>query len=335
MPSYAVPHDSATMGAPPPGSAPEALSSTVPQKPKATATAKRSTFPVLQPVSKADLEWGKEQLNELLGDRPQMQAFVEENDPIWNKAVRGFAGETTGKRIEWNDEGWDKPLGYFADHVAEKGKLPRIRLAKLNEYGKPVEGERLWSGLMYEFNNLANTKAFEAINQVALEGRYTKKEWMNQVCYVEYRAFKPTMDFYNGTFGPLMSKRGIKSRPVYWRIVEWRDTYPAWIAQFRNPRSYPYTYWGNWWDQQIYPQIIRYGNGGTRAEQAVQAATQKANLQGKPQQPGAKQVNAGKPAPGNKQPATKSGAAQRSNTSAWNQPDKVPPHKGDFEATLD
>lgn len=332
MPSYAVPHDSesSNMGAPPPGNgapipgtgAPipgtEASTTTVPEKPKATSAVKRSTFPVLKPVSKKDLEWGTEQLEQLLEDRPQMQPYVEEGDAIWKKAVRGFAGETTGVRIGWSGEGFDKPAGYIADHLIPTDKDPHcyIRLAKLDEKGLPVDGEKLWSGLMYEFNNLANFKAFDAINKLALEGRFTKKEWMNQVCYAEYRAFKPTLEFYHGTFAPLMFKRNIKSRPITWRIVEWRDTYPAWIGQFRNPHSYPYSFWGTWWDTQMYPYLRDAGKLKeaqiARAKAAQAAAQQSMNQTGKQGKPGIKPVNAGKPSgPANKQPATKSGSAQR------------------------
>lgn len=336
MPSYAVPpgSESSNMGAPLPGTGapipgngvPEASPTTAPVKPK-PAAAKRSTFPVLHPVSKKDLEWGTEQLEQLLEDRPQMQAYVEEGDAIWTKAVRGFAGETTGVRIGWTQEGWDKPGGYISDHLIPTEKDPNhcyIRLAKLDEKGLPVDGEKLWSGLMYEFNNLANYKAFDAINKLAIEGRFTKKEWMNQVCYAEWRAFKPTLEFYHGTFAPLMFKRNIKTRPVIWRIVEWRDTYPAWIGQFRNPHSYPYTFWGAWWDTQMYPYLRDAGKLKeaqiARAKAAQAAAQQSTKQTGKQGKPGAKPVNAGKPTgPANKQPATKSGSAQRSHTSAWDQ----------------
>lgn len=303
LPSYAVPHDSRTMGAPPPGDIEVPFPEAVPNTTKTTTTvktAKRSTFPVLKPVSKADLEWGTEQLEQLLEDRPQMQAYVEEGDAIWKKAVRGFAGETTGIRITWNNEGLkDKAQGFIADHIIPSEKDPNcyIRLAELDEKGKPVDGERLWSGLMYEFNNIGNWKAFDAINKLANEGRFTKNQWLNQVCYAEWRAFKPTLEFYHGTFAPLMFKRNIKTHPVSWRIVEWRDTYPAWIGQFRNPRSYPYNYWGAWWDTQIYPHLIRSGKWqaaqAARAQQAALAA-QKAAPPGKGQQATGKPGNANK-----------------------------------------
>jgi hypothetical protein len=222
-------------------------------------------------ITQEDLEFGTEQLQQLLEDRPQMEAFIEENDAIWKKAVRGFAGETAGCRVEWNPESLkDKPAGYIADHVYPSENDPRcfIRLAAKDENGADVEGERLWSGLFYEFNNLANQKTFEAVNKLALDGRLTKKEWMNHNCFAEYKAFKTTLNFYNGVFAPLMFKRNIKTHPVNWRIVQWRDTYPAWIAQFRNPRAYPYNYWGHWWDSQIYPYLKRSGKLNMAAQPA-------------------------------------------------------------------
>ena len=51
-------------------------------------------------ISKEDLEYGKNELRQVLRDRPQMCELVKEGDPIWLFAARGFAGELSSSRLD-------------------------------------------------------------------------------------------------------------------------------------------------------------------------------------------------------------------------------------------
>jgi len=59
-----------------------------------------------------DLEFGRQQVDQMMSDREEMRTYVEKNDVIYNWAVRQFAGEAAGQRIYWR-------AGSFIGYPAE------------------------------------------------------------------------------------------------------------------------------------------------------------------------------------------------------------------------
>src|ERR1700712_2683337 len=87
-------------------------------KPKPQATNLAPTWPLKErfKITPADLAYGKNQLRQLIKDRPAMIGLVTEDSPVWQWAARQFAGVRSGDRVDWHS----KPpadAGYEADHM--------------------------------------------------------------------------------------------------------------------------------------------------------------------------------------------------------------------------
>lgn len=207
-------------------------------------------------VTRADLEFGEEQLKKLLNDRKAMNGYVRPGDPVWNQAVRGFAGETCGYRVYWNPEDLDKPIVYAADHCFPYPPLykPFIRLRAYGPNHVPYSGEYMWACLFFEMFNLANHTGFKSIYEKALTGTVSKEEWITENTKLEFLAVKRSINFYREYWRPQMKTMKIRTVPAHWKDGE-KEDYQSWIAQYSKSDYYPYDFWGKYYDDSVVPYL--------------------------------------------------------------------------------
>jgi len=239
----------------------EANPSSVNPTKSAPTSIKSSTKPTSVRATKAtlspqDLQFGEQQVQKLLIDRPRLAKVLLKNEPIWPWVVRQFAGEAAGQRIYWNSSALnDKDFDYDADHSApEPGEPGYIRLRKTDKYGQPMAAERLLAALVFECYNINNSPAFDRVYQAALKGNLSQDQYIEQNAQIEFEAGRKTATFYHTIFEPLARKRHYNTAPLYWE-AESPATYAAWRAQYTDRTGYPWSFWGKYYDESIVPYL--------------------------------------------------------------------------------
>lgn len=186
------------------------------------------------PISKADIQHGKEQFAQLKKDRPEMAGYVEAGDGAYNSLVRQFAGEGVGYRIFWKNEspqnGADGENHY--DEHPPRG-LVRVKRQNKDAYDK---AEAQWSTLVYEVINIRTTPSFQKAWTDALAKRINKEEWMRICCSLEFRTMKRAKSFYREVWVPRKNFRRSHFQERLWN-GDIGESFENWFA---SAESKPY-----------------------------------------------------------------------------------------------
>ena len=135
--------------------------------------------------------FGHRQLDQLLSDRPDMQAAIPTEHPVRDWLIAGFNGKLVGQRIYWNAEA--PASGRPAEHLPAYGYYPpQIRLA--NERTSPIDK---WTMVVYEMFNMSNFRKFEAVQQKAVAGVIDAEEYAEEFVKLEFEALVLTRNFFN------------------------------------------------------------------------------------------------------------------------------------------
>jgi hypothetical protein len=198
---------------------------------------------------------GREQMERLAADRPEILLHDLRGTEAWDWAARKFAGEDLGDLISWNP---DPPAeGYPADHqwpgFGREGFI-RIRSHRDDPSTPDRRFEDTWYSLVYELNNVSNAREFERTFLDAIDGRSSRREWIERNARLEYRALRWTLDFYREVWIPSTRGTPLVSDPDAW-YADLPGSYEAWIQAYTDPRDYPWSFYGDYWDQEVKPYL--------------------------------------------------------------------------------
>lgn len=192
------------------------------------------------PLAAKTLERGREQVAEMLRDRPAMTEFGAEAECLRQWAARKFAGEDLGSPIDWDPS---PPLHSDAEHlVPADGENAAILVAAVYDSGpnrgQPREFEELWAGAVYELHNVAYAREFVRLNDEAERGTVSKRAFVAGIVKYELRAAQQTRAFYLQVFLPWAEKKKLPTQPALW-FCDWWDT-PAKVLRSSSVQSYPW-----------------------------------------------------------------------------------------------
>lgn len=211
-------------------------------------------------LSANDLQFGREQVEQMLRDREEMATCVAPGDPVYQWAVRQFAGEATGHRTYWSPDPPDCPLDCMADNTpVNENRKGFIRIRERHEVGEKkgnqVLCEELWSSAVFELYNIANGNRVHSIYYAALAGKISKEEWVGNLTRLEFLAVGKTARFYCSIWRPWAVGKGMKTEQLYWYVGE-PDNYLEWINSYKDKSGYPYSYYQQY-EKEIAPYVQR------------------------------------------------------------------------------
>lgn len=208
-------------------------------------------------LSAADLAFGRQQVDQMMHDRPQMATYVERGDIVYLWAVRQFAGEAAGQRIYWSNSAPDCPAWCLSiTHTVEGDIAIRERYAEGPQRGQDLSGELVWSCAVFELYNISKLNQLKAIGEVARSGKISKQEFVTECTKLEFGSEQRTTLFYHILWRPLAEKQAQETNENYW-FTDNPDTYRKWIQQFKGGEDYPYGYYNSFYDQNIAPYLER------------------------------------------------------------------------------
>lgn len=209
-------------------------------------------------LSSEDLKFGEEQMARMAKDRPEFARDVSKEDAIWEFCARAFAGATIGERVVW-DNSPPQDKGYLSENLGPfKGRPGFIRIRQnypsSENGGRPLNCEELWSCAVFELENMRGHKAFMALYYRALHGELSREDWIRENTRLEYGALRRTAEDYRRLWKPLTATRSVpNTRGLWGRNIP--PTYEGWISLYRDPNSYPWDAFGDYYDRQIVPYV--------------------------------------------------------------------------------
>jgi tetratricopeptide (TPR) repeat protein len=192
-------------------------------------------------LSAEALRHGRQQVAQMLHDRPAMAQFGEESEFLRAWAARKFAGEDLGTLINWDDS---PPLHSDAEHLAPAdGEDAAILVAADYDsgpnQGSPRSFEELWAGAIYELHNVAFAREFVRLNDAADQGKVSKKAFVAGILKYELRAAQQTRAFYLQVFLPWLEKKKLPTDATLW-FCDWWDTPGGVLQSFTDKSAYPW-----------------------------------------------------------------------------------------------
>lgn len=209
----------------------------------------------------SQLKAGKDQLCQMLSDRPVMREFVQPGDKLWQWTIRQFAGDAAGVPIKWSTTKLDKTDEYIAENeYPTEGRAGYIRMRKTDAKGVPLSADTLWSSFVFECYNIGNGAKFQQVYIKALHSSCNENQWIEDNTRIEYDSYKKTRQFFDEVIEPMARQRNIKVDSRLWgKTVP--ATYEEWIAIYQNRNEYPWSYWGQFFKTTVLPYRERLNNG--------------------------------------------------------------------------
>ena len=196
-------------------------------------------------LSAEALKHGRQQVADMLRDRPAMNQFGAEADFLQKWAIRKFAGEDLGSLIDWDSSA---PLHSDAENLApgdgdNAAILVEAAYQSGPKRGSPRSFEELWAGAIYELHNVNYAREFARLHDEADKGSVSKKAFVVGILKYELRAAQQTRAFYVQVFLPWAEKKKLTTDATLW-FCDWWDTPESVLRSFADKSAYPWQPYG-------------------------------------------------------------------------------------------
>lgn len=186
-------------------------------------------------------EYGRRQVAEMLRDRPAMAEHFESTEFLRRWAMRRFAGEEFGQRIDWDPA---SPLHSDAEHLAPGYRQNAAILVEPlytsgPNKGKPRSFEELWAGAIYELHNVSFATEFVRLHNEADEGKLSKEAFIAGIVRYELIAAQRTRAFYLQEYLPWAERQKQPTEPTLW-FCNWWDNSKDILKGFVDRSAYPW-----------------------------------------------------------------------------------------------
>ncbi len=178
--------------------------------------------PTKPPPSAQAIKLGRQQVRQMLDDRPAMAKYGKKAEALYEWAARKFAGEDLHQQILWNSS--DPPPDFPCDHQPpSQHRQGFIRLWRVYPQG-PAKGqerrfEELWSDAVFELYNIAGVRDFDRIEANAVAGRLSRREFCVKMLETESLAAEKSRTFYIRVFLPWAKEHGVPTQPGSWYVA--------------------------------------------------------------------------------------------------------------------
>ena len=175
-----------------------------------------------KPISDNARRHGEEQLHQMLKDREAMGKYGKLAEPLYQWAIRKFAGEDLGEEIYWGND--DPPSPLDGCHRPPTENIPGCIYIRENygngrDVGKRRSFEELWCIAVFELYNITSVEDFALLNHRASTGELSKEQYVVKRIDIELRAAEKTRSFYIHVFLPWAREHSIATDPFSWYLA--------------------------------------------------------------------------------------------------------------------
>jgi tetratricopeptide (TPR) repeat protein len=162
------------------------------------------------------LEYGRQQLRQMLKDRPAMAQYGDKAQILYDWAARQFAGEKLHQEILWDAT---EP----SDFDATSDSTGRIQVSRTCLSGpdesKEQTCEKIWRCTVFELFNITNAGEFGRIEAEAAAGELSRDGFGGKLIDAESPAAEKTRAFYIRVFLPWAIEHHVSTNPELWYLT--------------------------------------------------------------------------------------------------------------------
>jgi len=197
---------------------------------------------VVLPVTHRAIQHGQEQVRKMLADRPLMARGIDPSNPMYQWAVRKFAGDELGQPIDWDSS---EPSGTEAEHsVPELNRRGRVRIRKTHiessAIGGALEFEELWQHAVFELLNItASGMQYDLLGEV-YAGRIDRDQYVRRFFAIEHRAAARTRQIFVDVYLRHNGHPNAPTHPVLWYLTAWGSVDELLQNTYNDRTDYPW-----------------------------------------------------------------------------------------------
>ena len=209
-------------------------------------------------LSTADLQFGRQQVTQMMLDRPNMFKGMGDKDVVYEFVARQFAGEESGQRTYWSNELPDcgNCLSFYSP--PHEGEASSIRIQKKYksgaEEGQEMPFEQLWECAVYELYNAYTSDTLKKSFELALAGNISKQQWVDGNMRHEFETMQKTRQFYQNVWYPEARRKGLEASDQHW-YQNLPNSYEEWLNQSGSDFNGLYDYYSKDYDETIAPYV--------------------------------------------------------------------------------
>ncbi len=171
------------------------------------------------PLSAGALRHGERQLRQMLKDRAAMGEHGELADPLYQWAIRKFAGEDLGEEVFWN-AAEQVPRFNGCNHPPTDNEPGWINVRETDDQGldvgKKLSFDKAWCVAVFELYNIASAKDFDQLDRQASSREISKEQFAGKATEIESRAAEKARSFYIHVFLPWAKRHHLPTDPKSW-----------------------------------------------------------------------------------------------------------------------
>lgn len=204
-------------------------------------------------LSSTDLRFGEEQVGRMMRDRSKMRIYVGQGDIIYTWMARQYGGEKVGQHIYWSKEKPDCGSCVSSYSVTTDTNIHVIHVAEEHQIGtgeiEEMPSELSWRCAVYEMYNITHAKLLRSYLISAIQGKLSKKDWIESCLRLEFDAMQQSKKFYTEIWRPCARSKGLETDASYWFMDE-IDDYDVWR---KEPESTDFflNYYSRYYDEEI------------------------------------------------------------------------------------
>jgi tetratricopeptide (TPR) repeat protein/protein involved in polysaccharide export with SLBB domain len=194
------------------------------------------------PITARALRHGQRQLAAMLKDRPTLAEHGKSAEPLYQWAIRKFAGEDLGEEIFWASA----HLDWEGVNYPPSDEIPGcIMVAERHGSGKTtderVSFDEMWNTVVFELYNITNAAAFEELDRQATKGELSRSQYVAKTMKIESRAAEKTRSFYIHVYLPWAMQHRVATYSPSWHtgtradpseglVQSYDENHPSWRA---------------------------------------------------------------------------------------------------------
>jgi hypothetical protein len=187
------------------------------------------------------LAHGRQQVEKMLVDRPQMNKNLHASDILGKWTASKFARKVNGSQIIWDSTPTSDPQCDAEHDPPANGRPGKIRVNNLDASKMNCEAafEKLWAQTVFELHNIDNAEEFLRIEEGARHGKLAEDAFVKAMFVQEWKAAQRTRKWYVEIFLPHAKKYDLCTDPDNWFCYSWASADDE-FQRYSNKKQYPW-----------------------------------------------------------------------------------------------
>jgi len=204
------------------------------------------------PLSAQQLAYGRQQVDAVLRDRPQLKTVVVPGNEIDTWLVRAFAAPELTYKIAWSTK--PNPPG-FPGECSSSTPINNVAYVEVNqdyvcgpEAHQPQVMEDVLSELVFELNNVRNADFHAKLYLQACLRQISRDDYIIESARAEHAAFPATTGFFYQIWVPYCKAHQLNFTPSRWKANQ-STSFEEFLAEYPRGSTYPWQIFGKRYDK--------------------------------------------------------------------------------------